>query len=141
MSGTPSRTEEPLAVATFEEEIPAAAAEDAALEAEPEEALAGMRPPKRAARWRVPQAGVAGVRSRNTAVACDASRRNTAQVREQGGRYMHRLPRRMRRKMRGGGADRIEMRSRSGAMMSAAEPGAEPSAIRPSRPAGSHRAQ
>ncbi|HEX6896304.1 MAG TPA: Rne/Rng family ribonuclease [Bryobacteraceae bacterium] len=27
----------------------------------------------------------------------------TAQVREQGGRYMHRLPRRMRRKMRGGG--------------------------------------
>ena len=27
----------------------------------------------------------------------------SAQVREQGGRYMHRLPRRMRRKMRGGG--------------------------------------
>ena len=35
----------------------------------------------------------------------------SAQVREQGGRYMHRLPRRMRRKMRGGGQGEGERRS------------------------------
>src|SRR5580692_4940574 len=34
----------------------------------------------------------------------------TAQVREQGGRYGHRMPRRMRRKMRGGGGAGVDPR-------------------------------
>ncbi len=39
-----------------------------------------------------------------TAQAASAAPQLTAQVREQGGRYPHRMPRRMRRKMRGGGS-------------------------------------
>ena len=52
----------------------------------------------------------------------------TAQVREQGGRYMHRMPRRMRRKMRGGGPDsRFEGERRA----EQSAPSAEPSITRP----------
>ncbi len=46
----------------------------------------------------------------------------TAQVREQGGRYMHRLPRRMRRKMRGGGVDSRFDQERRGEPGSASAP-------------------
>ncbi len=56
----------------------------------------------------------------------------TAQVREQGGRYGHRMPRRMRRKMRGSGGagvdPRFEQRGES------AVPGATPPETRVSRP-------
>jgi ribonuclease G len=60
----------------------------------------------------------------------------SAQVREQGGRYMHRLPRRMRRKMRGGGQGEARGEARpAGGGNSNAEPrgegAAEPSAGRP----------
>jgi ribonuclease G len=51
----------------------------------------------------------------------------SAQVREQGGRYMHRLPRRMRRKMRGGG--QVEGRPADDARSEGAT--AEPLATRP----------
>ena len=55
----------------------------------------------------------------------------SAQVREQGGRYMHRLPRRMRRKMRGGGGQmegRAEPRSEA---RQGDEPRAEGAATEP----------
>ena len=54
----------------------------------------------------------------------------TAEVREQGGRYMHRLPRRMRRRIRGGGyADRPESGRRGEGALSGAA--AEPATARP----------
>ncbi|MBZ5611732.1 MAG: Rne/Rng family ribonuclease [Acidobacteriia bacterium] len=56
----------------------------------------------------------------------------TAQVREQGGRYMHRLPRRMRRKTRGGGPGESRSERRDEAAPSAAA--AEPSMTRPEAP-------
>jgi len=49
----------------------------------------------------------------------------SAQVREQGGRYMHRLPRRMRRKMRGGGQSEGRAEGR-GEARPEARPGDEP---------------
>jgi ribonuclease G len=55
----------------------------------------------------------------------------SAQVREQGGRYMHRLPRRMRRKMRGGGPVEGRGETRSGDEPRSEGSTTEPAAGRP----------
>ncbi len=58
----------------------------------------------------------------------------TAQVREQGGRYGHRMPRRMRRKMRGGGGAGTDPRVEQERRGETAAPAGAPTEARVSRP-------
>jgi ribonuclease G len=58
----------------------------------------------------------------------------TAQVREQGGRYGHRMPRRMRRKMRGGGGAGVDQRPEQDRRGESSVPSSTPSETRISRP-------
>ncbi|HYL37561.1 MAG TPA: Rne/Rng family ribonuclease [Bryobacteraceae bacterium] len=64
----------------------------------------------------------------------------TAQVREPGGRYMHRMPRRMRRKMRGGGLGEsrqdAERRGEAPAEPALSRPETSRAVSRPDRPTG-----
>ncbi|HLG98485.1 MAG TPA: Rne/Rng family ribonuclease [Bryobacteraceae bacterium] len=75
-----------------------------------------------------------------TAAEPEPGHGQTAQVREQGGRYMHRMPRRMRRKMRGGGLAESRPEGRRADVAPAAEPAfvrpeASRTVSRPERPA------
>jgi ribonuclease G len=101
---------EPPAAATDEpevhtEEFEAAGYPSGALEEAPEDAVPFDGEEQGEATAGTETAGVEGENpASNPGQGGSPPQQLTAQVREQGGRYMHRGPRRMRRKMRGGGA-------------------------------------
>jgi ribonuclease G len=86
-------------------------AEDTVVAAEPEPAEEAEEEASEVENETIVESGVSETEPEGASIPVEAGAAQppsgsaplSAQVREQGGRYMHRLPRRMRRKMRGGG--------------------------------------